>query len=57
MYLSVCISVRACTNTFVHPWAAPHKPLTPTSSYLGPEPGMGPSGDPDLPYRPPTWLA
>lgn len=54
MYPLVCICVRACANTFMHFWAAPHKPPTPTSSYLGPEPGMGPGRDLDLPHRPPN---
>lgn len=44
----------ACTNIVIHSWAAPHKPLTPTCSYLGPEPGVGPGCDPDLPYKTPN---
>lgn len=53
----ILVCLCACANTFALSGATLHKPLTPTSSCLGPEPGMGPGCDPDLPCRPPTWFA
>ncbi|KAK2110807.1 hypothetical protein P7K49_010553 [Saguinus oedipus] len=57
LYLSVCV---AHAHLLAHSLGKPcRSPLTPTSPYLGPGPGMGPSSDPDLPHRPPppTWIA
>ena len=55
---SACWQVYgAGTNTVIHFWVVPCEPQKPTIPYLGPEPGMGPRCDPNLPHRPPTWLA